>query len=76
MLEFRNGINVVVLIYASIFFILYYYKPKIMFNGEKIREFGVTNEKTVFNFHIVTLISALFIFYIYEIVWQKKNNFF
>ena len=76
MLEFRKGINVVVLIYVICFFTLYYYRPKIMFNGDKIKEFGVGHNKTVFNFHVVTLIGALLIFYIYEIVWQRKNNFF
>lgn len=76
MFEFRNGINIVVLIYVTLFFTLYYYRPKIMFNGDKIKEFGVGKNKTVFNFHVVTLISGLLIFYIYEIVWQRKNNFF
>ena len=76
MFEFRNGINIVVLIYVALFFTLYYYRPKIMFNGDKIKEFGVGQNKTVFNFHVVTLISGLLIFYIYEIVWQRKNNFF
>lgn len=76
MLEIRKGINIVIFIYVIGFFALFYYKPKLMFDGDKIKKFGVGNNKTVFNFHIVSIISALLLFYIYEIVWQRKNNFF
>ena len=75
MFEIRSGINILILIYIISFFALWHYKPQIMFNGNKIKPFGIGPNKTIFNFHIVTIVGAILLFYIFEIIWQKKNNF-
>ena len=75
MLELRSHIKYVILFYLITAFILYKIKPTLMFNGNKIKEFGLGYGKTVFNYHIVLIFSSLIIFYIFELILVKKNNF-
>ena len=75
MFNVRSGLSLLIMTYISLCILLWCYKPKIMFNGNKIKQFGIGPNKTIFNFHIVTIVGAILLFYIFEIIWQKKNNF-
>jgi hypothetical protein len=75
MLEFRKGISVIIIIYILLCYVLWYYKPKIMFQNNKIKQFGVGPHKTLFNYQIVIIFIAIFLFYFFEIYWGKTNNY-
>lgn len=75
MLEMRNGIDKLIFFYILISLSIWYFKPNIMFDGDKIRQFGLGTNKTVFNFYIVNIFIAIILFYIFEIITLKKNNF-
>ena len=75
MFEVRNGIPILIFFYILFCVGLWYVKPKLMFKNKKMKRFGVGSNKTVFNYQIVIIISALILFYLFEIVWLKKNNF-
>ena len=75
MFEVRNGIKYLILIYLSISLIIYKLKPEIMFDRDSIKKFGIGYGKTVFSYQLVLIFLALILFYIFEIVWLRKNNF-
>jgi hypothetical protein len=75
MFEVRNGIPILIFFYILFCVGLWYVKPKLMFKNKKMKKFGVGSNKTVFNYQIVIIVSALILFYLFEIVWLKKNNF-
>lgn len=75
MFEVRNGIPILIFFYILFCVGLWYVKPKLMFKNKKMKRFGVGSNKTVFNYQIVIIVSALILFYLFEIVWLKKNNF-
>jgi len=75
MFEVRNGIPILIFFYILFCVGLWYIKPKLMFKNKKMKRFGVGSNKTVFNYQIVIIVSALILFYLFEIIWLKKNNF-
>ena len=75
MFEVRNGIKYLILIYLSISLIIYKLKPEIMFDRDSIKKFGIGYGKTVFSYQLVLIFLAFILFYIFEIVWLRKNNF-
>ena len=75
MFEVRNGIKYLILIYLAISILIWYYKPKMIFNEKSTKNFGTGYNKTVFSYHIVLIFLALILFYIYEVIWSKRNNF-
>ncbi len=75
MFDVRQDLNILIFIYIVLTVTIWYFKPKIMFDGERVRNFGMGNGKTVFNFYIVNIFIAIMLFYIFEIVSLKKNNF-
>ena len=74
MFELRNETKLLIIVYIFIALIIYYYKPNIIFNKNKLREFGIGSSKTVFCYPIVLIIIAILLFYIFEIILLKKNN--
>ncbi len=75
MFEVRNGVKYLIILYLIISILIWYYKPKIIFNDEKTKKFGTGYKKTVFSYHIVLIFLAIILFYIFEIIWSKRNNF-
>ena len=75
MFEVRNGIKYIIGIYLGISLLILYYKPIIIFNNNKTKKFGTGYKKTVFSYHIVLIFLAIILFYIFEVIWSKKNNF-
>lgn len=75
MFEIRNGLNVLIFIYILSCLTIWYIKPAFMFSGSNMKAFGIGNGKTIFNFYIVNIFIALLLFYIFEIISLKKNNF-
>ena len=75
MFEVRNEIKYIIGIYLGISLLILYYKPTIIFNNNKTKKFGTGYKKTVFSYHIVLIFLAIILFYIFEVIWSKKNNF-
>ena len=75
MFEVRNGIKYLIFVYLGISLLLWYYKPAIIFDNNKTKIFGTGYKKTVFSYHIVIIFLAIILFYIFEVIKKKKNNF-
>ena len=75
MFEVRNGVKYLIIIYLGISMMIWYYKPNIIFNNKNTKKFGTGYKKTIFSYHIVLIFLAIVLFYIFEIIWSKKNNF-
>lgn len=75
MFEVRNGIKYIVLLYILLAGIIYYIKPDIMFDKDNVKKFGLGYGKTVFSYQLVLIFIAFLLFYIFELMWLKKNNF-
>ena len=75
MFEVRNGIKYLIFIYISISVGLYYLKPELMFDNDKVKKFGLGYGKTIFSYQLVLIFLAFILFYIFEIMWLRKNNF-
>ena len=75
MLEIRNGISLLIFVYIMSSLFIWHMKPKLMFKDNKVIKFGIGKGKTIFNFYIVNIFVAIIMFYLFEIVWLKKNNF-
>lgn len=75
MIEFRNSIPFLIIIYIFISYLIWNLKPKIMFQNGKMKQFGVGKNKSLFNYQIVIIFIAIFLFYFYEIYWVKINNY-
>ena len=50
-------------------------KPDIMFDKDNVKKFGLGYGKTVFSYQLVLIFIAFLLFYIFELMWLKKNNF-
>ena len=74
MFELRNSTQYLILFYITISLLIYYYKPSIIFNKNKLREFGVGKTKTIFYYPLVIIVIAILLFYLLEIFMLKKNN--
>jgi hypothetical protein len=74
MFQVRKGIHIVIFSYIVVCLIIWHYKPKIMFENNKIKKFGIGYDKTICNYQITIILLAIILFYIYEIYWMKKNN--
>ena len=46
-----------------------------MFQNGKMKQFGIGKQKSIFNYQIVIIFLAIFLFYFYEIYWVKINNY-
>jgi len=75
MFNVRSGLSLLIMAYISLCILLWCYKPKIMFNRNKIIPFGVGKNKSIFNYNVTIIFMAIIMFYIFEIYWLKKNNF-
>lgn len=75
MFEVRNNIHLLIVIYTVICLGIWYAKPKLMFNDNQVKPYGIGKNKTLFSYQLVTIILALLLFYIFEIITAKKNNF-
>jgi hypothetical protein len=75
MFNVRSGLSLLIMTYICLCILLWCYKPKIMFNGNKVKPFGVGKHKSIFNYNVTIIFMAIIMFYIFEIYWLKKNNF-
>ena len=75
MIDVRNGIPFLIIIYIFISYLIWNLKPKIMFQNGKMKQFGIGKQKSIFNYQIVVIFLAIFLFYFYEIYWVKINNY-
>ena len=75
MFAVRNEIKYLILLYLGIALLIWYYKPNIVFNKNKTKNFGTGYKKSVFSYPIILVFLSILLFYIFEIIWSKKNNF-
>ena len=75
MFEVRNGIKYIIIFYIIASVSLYYMKPNLMFDKNTVKKFGLGYGKTVFSYQLVLIFLAFIMFYIFELVWLRKNNF-
>jgi len=75
MFEVRNGIHIVIVLYIILCLILWHFKPSMMFKDKEMLQFGLGENKSIFNYQISIIILAILMFYIFEIIWLKRNNF-
>ena len=71
----RNGIKYMIVIYSIIAILIYKLKPQLIFSKDKYKKFGVGPNKTIYNYHILLILLAFILFYIFEVMWLNKNNF-
>lgn len=71
----RSPVIIAVSLFVVIAALLYYAKPKLMFDKNKeIREFGFEDDRTVFTYPVVLGICAVFIYLIAFIFVSFYNN--
>ena len=75
MLQVRTGIKYLIFVYIVLALIIYRIKPSVMFRKDKYKKFGVGPSKTIYSYHIILMLIAFMLFYIFEVIWLKKNNF-
>jgi hypothetical protein len=65
MVELDNNIRCSLSIYVIFCMFLYTSRPSVMFDSSNnFKEFGLTNDKTIYPFWLVSIIGGLFIHYI------------
>jgi hypothetical protein len=75
MLEIRNDLHVVILVYIVICVLIWKMKPKFMFGVDgNMKNFGIGYNKSIFAYPITVIILAILMFYIYEIILLYKAN--
>lgn len=75
MFSLRTSTKYVICIYLVIAYILWTYKPDIMFTSSgDMKEFGTTNGKTLIYYPLTLVLIAILLFYVAEIFYLKKNN--
>lgn len=67
MIQFNNYIQIITVLYLFISVSLYLLKPKIMFQSNKMKQFGVGKSKTIFYYPLVIVLVAIVL---YIIVYQ------
>ncbi len=75
MFEVRNGIHLLIVVYIIISLVIWHIKPNIMFRNDEMLPFGIGKDKSIFNYQIVIILLSILMFYIFEIIWLKRNNF-
>lgn len=67
MIQFNNYLQIITFLYLVIAVSLYLLKPKIMFQNNKMKQFGVGKSKTIFYYPLVIVLFAIVL---YIIVYQ------
>ena len=57
-----------IIIYIISLLMINMMKPKIMFNEDKMKEFGIGNNKTLFPYMIQSLLLSIFVYLIFNLV--------
>ena len=72
MISFDKNIKITIICYTLFSLFLYNLKLPIMFNNNEFKSFGLTPEKTIYPFWLITLTFGLLIYYLLII---KNNNY-
>lgn len=65
MITFDNNIKFAIIAYTLFSIFLYNLKLPVMFdNNGKFKSFGITPDKTIYPFWLVTLLFGIFVYYI------------
>jgi hypothetical protein len=68
MKRFNNRVKISILIYLLVTCIVYKIKPPIMFEKNKLKEFGVGSTQTLLSFPVFSMMSAIGIYYIFTML--------
>ena len=75
MFEVRNSIHILIVFYIVICLGIWYLKPPSMFNDKEVKSFGIGKDKTLFSYQLLTIMLAIILYYLFEKIRIKKNNF-
>ena len=68
MKKFNNRVKISILLYLLLTCIVYKTKPKVMFENNKLKEFGVGPTQTLCSFPAFSIISAIGIYYTFTML--------
>jgi len=72
MISFGNNIKLTIIAYTLFSIFLYNLKLPLMFNQNgEFKSFGITSNKTIYPFWLVTLIFGIFVYYL--IIIKNEN---
>ena len=72
-MKFNNDIKMTIIGFAIVCFALYSIKPQFMFDSDNsFKQFGLTRDKTIYPFWLVTLLSGIII---YLCIIVKNNDY-
>ena len=67
--RFNNRVKISILIYLFLVCVIYTIKPSIMFTSDnKLKEFGVGENQTLYSFPVFILSSSVFIYYFFTML--------
>jgi hypothetical protein len=62
MIQFTERIKYSIIIYLAISIFIWMQKPKLMFNNNNIKNFGIGVNKTIFYYPLVMIVLAIIIY--------------
>ena len=72
MISFDTNIKLTIIVYTLFSVFLYNFKLPLMFNQNgEFKSFGITEDKTIYPFWLITLIFGIFIYYL--IIIKNEN---
>ena len=72
-MKFDNNIKMAIIVFVIICFGIYYVKPSFIFNEDgTFKQFGLSKEKTIYPFWLVTFIIGIII---YLCIIIRKNDY-
>ena len=72
-MKFDNNIKIAIIIFVSLSFGIYYMKPDPIFHSDgSFKQFGLTRDKTIYPFWLITLIIGIIT---YLIIIIKNNDY-
>ena len=65
------------IIYTAIMLLIYYYKPKLFFDKNELKQFGIGENKTILPLHLFSILFAILLYSLFcscNKVDNKNNN--
>ena len=62
MFEVRPGIKYIIIIYILLSMLIYKIKPELLFENEKMKQFGLGKIRLCFSFHTINIFSFFYYF--------------
>ena len=63
-----------ILSFTIIMIVIYRTKPKVIFNGNQLKEFGIGNGKSILPFPVIAMFIAIIIYFTFFYIDKNTNN--